>query len=103
MQEAQFQRRLAELREVQEYHSAQDLIEKVKEGIAIAASKLLEAPEENLSQLRLLLELCLDDRGEVLSSKFGQALWSAQAVAVGAYPCLHCACMCSCLSCCVAH
>jgi hypothetical protein len=39
-------------------------VAKVKEQIAIAALKLLESPEQNMSHLRLLLELGLDESRE---------------------------------------
>lgn len=63
--EAQFQQRVASLRDAQAFHNDAQRVEGAKEEIAFAASKLLEAPEENLSQLRFLLELGLDDNVEV--------------------------------------
>lgn len=56
---------MASLRDAQAFHNDAQRVEGAKEEIAFAASKLLEAPEENLSQLRFLLELGLDDNVEV--------------------------------------
>ena len=63
--EAQFQQRIAGLRDAQAFHNDAQRVEGAKQEIAFAASKLLEAPEENLAQLRFLLELGLDGNVEV--------------------------------------
>ena len=63
--EARFQARLAELQDAAAYHTRALRVEAVKQQIAAAGSKLLEAPQEHVGQLRLLLELGLDSDSQV--------------------------------------
>lgn len=59
------------------YHSKTARREDLSEQIAVAASKLLETPEEQLPSLRLLLELALDSDAVVRPSLTTSLQWSS--------------------------
>ena len=63
--EGSFQARLADLQDASAFHSRTLRLEEIKRQIASAGSKLMADPMENLSQLRLLLELGLDSDSQV--------------------------------------
>lgn len=66
--EATFQKHLAGLRDAESFHSRAARLEQIKQEMAVAGSKLLAEPAENLPQLRLLLELGLDSDPHVRPS-----------------------------------
>jgi hypothetical protein len=63
--DAKFRAKLAELQDAQAFQDRAARVEAVKQQIALAGSKLLESPQENVAQLRLLLELGLDQDTQV--------------------------------------
>jgi len=56
------------LKDAATYHSKAARREDLSEQIAVAASKILEVPEEQLPSLRMLLELALDSDAVVRPS-----------------------------------